>query len=173
MTTSRSHKKVVADVTIVPSPGSIPSVSKKLRYADMSVAEGGVARSTLITNAAWVQVFSYTGTGVMLSAVINVEDKSKWLVRLVVDGEEVFGSGGMLTGDLVDNAAYDLDDGGSPLSPNEGNIGVSLEEHDRFVWTCPNSFPVRFESSVKWYLMRSPAQASKRVFAGLFVLTKE
>ncbi len=157
----------------MPSPGSIPSVNSKLRYADMSVAEGGVARSTTITNAAWVKVFGYSGTGINMAALLNIEDKNKWLVRLVIDGEEVFGAAGMATSDITNDAVYDLDDAGSPLSPNEGNFGISLEEHNRFVWVCPMGFPVRFASSVEWYLRRAAGEASKRVFAGLFILTKE
>lgn len=171
MTTQRSTFN--PRVTIQASPGTIPSVSSKLRYADMSVAEGGVARLTTVTNAAWTQVFSYSGSGILTSALLNIEEKNNWLIRLVVDGEEVFGANGLLTGDLVNNDVYDLDDAGSPLSSNEGNFGLSLEEHDRFVWVCPTGFPIRYSTSVVWHVRRAPAAASKRVKAGLFILTKE
>jgi len=160
-------------VTIIPSPGSIPSVNSKLRYADMSVTEGGVARNTTITNATWVKVFGYTGSGISTSALLNIEDKNNWQIRLVVDGQEVFGANGIRTTDLSSDNVYDLDDAGSPLSPNEGNFGLSLEEHDRFIWVCPSGFPVRFSTSLEWYVKRTAGAASKRIQAGLFILTKE
>lgn len=171
MTTQRSTFN--PRVTIQASPGTIPSVSSKLRYADMSVAENGVARLTTITNSTWVKVFGYTGSGITTSALLNIEDKNSWQIRLVVDGEEIFGANGISTTDMFTDKVYDLDDAGSPLSPNEGNFGISLEEHDRFVWVCPSGFPVRFATSLEWYLKRTAGAASKKVQAGLFVLTKE
>lgn len=160
-------------VTIVPSPGSIPSIGAALRYADMSVAENGVARLTTVTNATWVKVFGYTGTGITTSALLNIEDKNSWQIRLVVDGQEVFGANGIKTTDISNDTVYDLDDAGSPLSANEGNFGLSLEEHDRFIWVCPSGFPIRFATSIEWYVKRTAGAASKRIQAGLFILTKE
>ena len=165
--------KITGEIELQPSPGTIPSVGKKLRYADMRVAEGGVARNTSVTNAAWTQVFAFSGMGIMTSAMLNFEVKDDWLIRAVVDGEEVFGSAGLSTNDLISDSAYDLDAAGSPISPNEGNFGLSLEEHNRFVWVCPAGFPIRFETSVAWYARRAPGAAAKLIRGGLFILTKE
>lgn len=163
---------VIADLQVT-SDGSIPTVGKYLRYVDMNASVGGVARNTTVTNAAWIKLYDYTGSGLMFSMVLNVEDKNNWLIRMVVDGEEVFSAAGFPTSDLVSDTAYDLDDAGSPLSPVEGNIGLSLEDHDRFVWVCPNSFPIRYESSVQIYVRRAAGQASKRFNAGLLVTTRQ
>ncbi len=163
--------RLKVDTVITPTEGSIPSTNHNLRYDDMNASTGGVARGTIVPITGWTQVYSYTGTGIVFSFLLNIEEKSSWRVRLVVDGHEIFGSNGMLMGDLVSDTAYDLDDAGSPLSSNEGNFGLSLEEHDRFVWNCPNSFPIRFDTSVQLLVQR--ISTTKKFQAGLIILTKE
>lgn len=163
--------KLKVDATITPTNGSVPTVNSKLRYDDMNVSNGGVARVSSVSGT-FVQVYSYTGSGIFLGMVLNIEEKTKWYIRLVADGEEVFGTNGILTGDLIDDAVYDLDDGGSPLSASEGRLGISMEEHDRFVWTAPNSFPIRYLTSLKIFVRRSDA-STKKFNAGLAILTKE
>lgn len=170
--TGENAAHVIADLKAT-SDGSIPTVGKYLRYVDLNASVGGIARGSNVTNAAWTRVYSYTGSGLIFSMVLNVEDKKNWLVRMVVDGEEIFSSSGFATSDLVGDTAYDLDDAGSPLSTSEGNIGLSLEEHDRFIWVCPNSFPIRYDSSVVLYLRRAPAAATKKFNAGLLVTTRQ
>lgn len=163
--------RLKVDTIITPGTGTIPSVNKNLRYEDMNATTGGIARTTLV-GASFVQVYSYSGSGILISVLCNLENKDKWYVRLVIDGEEIFGAAGIFTGDLIADDAYDLDGGGSPLSSNEGRIGVSMEEHDRFVWTAPSSFPIRYQSSVKVFIKRSDA-STKKFYAGLAVLTKD
>lgn len=163
--------KVDAEVTIIPSSGTIPTVGSKLRYDDMNASTGGIARGTTINTGVWTKIYEYLGSGIVTSCLINHEDKKNWRIRLQVDGEEIFGANGILTSDLVSDTAYNLDDTGSPLSPNEGNFGLSLEEHDRFVWVCPTGFPVRYSTSVRWYLYR--VGGAKKFNAGLIILTKE
>lgn len=161
-----------AQVTIVPSTGTVPSVDKKLRYVDMNTSSGGVARGSSITSSAYTTVFSYSGTGLLFSLLLNLEVKNNWDIRLIIDGEDIFPSPGISTTDLTSDSVYDLDDAGSPLSTNEGNFGLSLEEHDRFVWNCPNSFPIRYASSVK-VQVKVISGASKKFNAGLIILSKE
>ena len=168
--------RLKVDTIISPSSGTVPTVSSKLRYLDMNVANGGVARETSVTNAAFVTVFSYSGTGILMGFLINFEEKDKWNVRLIVDGEEIFNptSGiGFTTKDFTDDKVWDLDDGGSPLSTSEGNLGVSMEEHDRFVWTSPVGFPVRYTSSITIQLKRVAGEGAKKFNAGLVIMTKE
>lgn len=170
-TIGNTGNRLNVDTIITPSPGSVPSVSSKLRYNDMNATTGGVARETLIAGT-FTQIYSYTGSGLLLGMVLNLENKDKWYIRLMVDGEEVFGSAGLFTLDMVDDKVYDLDDGGSPLSTSEGRLGISMEEHARFVWTPPSGFPIRYTSSIKVYVRRSDG-ASKKLYAGLAILTKE
>jgi len=162
---------VIAEIQA--TDGSIPSVSSKLRYTDLNASVGGVARGTSITNAAWVDIYSYTGSGLIFSTVINLEDKNNWQIRLVVDGEEIFGSDGIFSTDLDNDASYNLDEAGSSLSPNEGNVGLSLEEKERIVWTCPSSFPVRYRTSFEIKIKRVAGQNAKKFNAGLLVSTRE
>lgn len=163
--------RIKVDTVVTPTSGSVPSVNSKIRYEDMNATTGGVARETLV-GGTFTQIYSHTGSGLLLGTVVNLENKDKWYVRIVVDGEEIFGASGIFTGDLVSNDAYDLDDGGSPLSASEGRLGISMEEHDRFVWTATLNFPIRYTSSLKIYIRRSDA-SSKKFKAGLVILTKE
>ncbi len=163
--------KVEADVST--NSSLTTTTGSKLRYIDMNVSSGGVARGTTITNATWVTVFSYSGSGLLFSMVLNLEDVVNWDVRIVADGEEMFTSNGIMTGDLADDAAYDLDNAAQPLSPTEGAIGLSLEEHNRFVWVCPNSFPLKYTTSVSVRVKRETGAASRKFNAGLVILSKE
>lgn len=167
-----TNNRLDVNTIVIPGTGTIPSVGSKLRYVDMNASSGGVARGTLITTAAYTTVFSYTGSGLLFSALINIETKNVWYMRILVDGEDIFPSPGLSTSDLINDAVYDLDDAGSPLSPNEGNFGISLEEHDRLVWNCPNSFPIRYSTSVEIKL-KIISGASKKFSAGLVILSKE
>jgi hypothetical protein len=155
--------------TLVQSTGSVPSVNSKLRYSDMNATEGGVARGTSITNAAWVTVFGYAGKGLLHSFSINLETDSLWLVRFLVDGEEIFGSNGIATSDMVTLSLYDL----NSVSVHLSNVGISIDENKLFVWTCPSGWPVRYSTSVSILLRRATGAASKKIQAGIVVLTKE
>lgn len=168
----RVDDSLKVSATIVQSPGATPSVDYKLRYLDMNASTGGVARLTSIGDTAWVDLFTYSGSGILLSFLLNLEDVKNWRVRLVIDGEEIFSPEALLD-DYTNDSVYDLDDAGAKLSPNEAYIGTSIEEHDRFVWSCPSAHPVRYSSSITIKVRRATGEASKKFRAGLIVLTKE
>ncbi len=79
--------KVDAEVTIIPSSGTIPSVGSKLRYDDMNASTGGIARGTSISTGVWTKIYEYLGSGIVTSCLINLEDKKNWAIRLQVDGD--------------------------------------------------------------------------------------
>jgi hypothetical protein len=147
----------------------IPTLTAKLRYDDMNASNGGVARGTSITNAAWTQVYGYSGHGLIHGFILNIETKDKWLVRFVIDNEEIFSSSGLLTNDFIADDVWDIDN-----APNEeyGNIGIHFGEHDKILWGF-DSLPLKFNTSVSIYLRRKAGEGSKKFRAGLMVITKE
>lgn len=167
--------RLKVDATVSVTSAGIPSWSKKLRYIDMNATTGGVARGTSITVASgWVDVFNYTGSGSLVSLVLNLEGTSDWRVRVQVDGEDLFGSTGILTNDLTSDTLYDLD--GSGKSAEEGlgfSHGVFIGSHNTFHWRGPMENPVAYASSVVVEVARNTGAAAKNFRAGLIVLTKE
>lgn len=164
--------RLKVDALISPGSGSAPSINKKLRYDDMNVANGGVARNTTITNSAWVTTYSYTGSGLLFSFLLNTEENKNWYIRFIVDNEEIFTSNGLSMSDLDSETLYDLDTE-EGHSDNEGQLGISLSKHDKFIWSCPANFPVRYETGVSIQVKRVSNSSSKKFQAGLVVLTKE
>jgi hypothetical protein len=92
-------------------------------------------------------------------------------VRLVIDGDELFGSAGVSIDDLVSDAVYDLDSTG-----NEG-VGVMHSllagAHNTFHWKSPMNIPVAYSASVDILIARDTGAATKKFKAGLIILTKE
>lgn len=156
---------------VVTTPSSAttttPSWSKKLRYVDMNVASGGVARATSIPNSAsWTTIFSYSGSGYIAGALVNVETFSTgWEFRLTIDGDIVFQ---LLDTDITGDAIYDLDD---VADVNEAYLGLSKGSHDRFLWHAPLSSPVYYATSVVIDIRRQAG--AKKFQAGLMILSKE
>lgn len=140
------------------------------RYLDMNAGNGGVARGTSITNAAWVDVFSYTGSGYLASFLLNIETFAGWRVRVVVDGTEVLlGSNGILTDDVSSDSVYDLDD---TTDQNGSNLGISKGSHDRLIFTPALRVPIKFNSSISIKLKRDDLLGSKKFQAGLVAISE-
>lgn len=155
------------------SGGVVSNFSSKLRYVDMNASNGGVARGTSITNAAWVDVFSYTGSGNLTNFLLNIEGSADWLVRLVVDGEELFGSAGLAINDVTGDSLYDLDPSGKSVSEDQDSFGVFQGTHDVFRWSGPLYIPVKYTSSVAIKITRAPGAAAKKFQAGFIILSKD
>jgi hypothetical protein len=146
---------------------TVPSWSKTLRYDDMNVANGGVARATSIPNSAsWTTIYSYTGSGYVAGIIVNVETFSTgWEFRLVVDSTTIFS---LLDTDLTGDAIYDVDD---ITDVNQAYLGLSKGSHDRFLWHAPMNAPVYYATQVQVQLRRQAG--AKKFQAGLVVLSKE
>ena len=144
-----------------------PAWSNKLRYVDMNASNGGVARATSIPNSAnWTTIFSYSGSGYVAGALVNVETFSTgWQFRLKIDGDIVFQ---ILDTDLTGDAIYDLDD---VADVNQAYLGLSKGSHDRFLWHAPLSSPVYYAASVVIDIRRQAG--AKKFQAGLVILSKE
>lgn len=146
---------------------TVPSWSNKLRYDDMNVANGGVARGASIPNSAtWTTLYTYSGSGFIGGFICNVETFSTgWEFRLIVDGQTIFS---LLDTDLAADAIYDVDD---ITDVNQAFFGLSKGSHDRFLWHPPMFSPLYYSSSVVVQLRRQAG--AKKFQAGLIVLSKE
>lgn len=150
---------------------SLQSWSSKLRFVDMNVANGGVARGTSVTNAAWTTVFSYTGSGYLAGALINVETFPDWRFRFLIDGADVFLDGnGILSDDITTDTIYDLD---VDLDVSQLSMGLSKGSHDRLIYNPPLNTPVYFATNVSFMVRRAAGAANKKFQAGLVVMSKE
>jgi hypothetical protein len=164
--------KVDTQITSI-SGGISASYSSKLRMEDMNATTGGIARGATVSNAAWSSIYYYLGSGLFTSAVINIEGKDGWLLRIVIDGEEILGSGGLKTTDLHSDSVYDLDVAGKTNNDVDSAVGLYFGEHDRIIFQGPLGIPIKYNSSVQILLRRDVGQSSKKFQAGLAVLTKE
>ncbi len=148
------------------------SFSSKLRYVDMNASSGGVARDTVVSDASWVDIFSYAGSGLFLSFLANLETGADWSIRLLIDGtEEIFGSSGLNLNDVAGDGLYDLDPSGKNTTELAETIGFFLGSHDRFVYG--SRLPIGYTTSVAVKVKRNSGAATKKFKAGLAILTKE
>lgn len=159
--------KVDADITSI-GGAIIESHSSKLRYVDMNAANGGIARDTSVTNAAYSTVYSYTGSGHLHFFVMNLEVKTDWIIKLTVDGEQIFDSTGLLSNDVSASGAYDLDDNSSSLEL----IGVRWGANTKFVWSSPGGKPIKYNTSISVSITRAPTKPAKKFTGGILCITK-
>lgn len=148
----------------------LSSVSKKLRYDDMNVGTGGVARgTTIITGAAATTVYSYSGSGVLTGFIINLASANNtgdnWQINLVVDGDEVFNSTGLNSTDIVGVYNYNTAGNREPSS-------LGLEINDTVISFQSPLYPIRYSSSVVIQVKKTTG-GNKAFNAGLVLLTKE
>jgi hypothetical protein len=151
-------------------PTGINACNSKLRYVDMNASNGGVARGTTITSA-WTDVFSFLGNGYLFWSIINLETSSDWEIRIIIDSEELFGSSGITTNDIISNSVYDLDTSGKTAGDIDSDIGIALGDNDRIIWHGPSGMPVYFASSVVVKIKRRTGASNKKFNAGLICLT--
>lgn len=170
---TRKRLDVDANISGINSPINLPG--SKCYYDDMNVANGGVARNTLVTNSSWTKVYEYSGgSGFLFFMNLTLEDHEKWQVRLVVDGHEVFGANGISTADLNDTQIYNLNfNDNDKFAQLFANVNIGIGKNDTFFWSGPVNYPVHYDSSVKIYVKRLAGEGSKRFRAGLITLQKD
>jgi hypothetical protein len=146
------------------SPGGMPFISDQLRYVDMNASNGGVARNTAITST-WTDIFSYSGSGLLFSFLVNLDTLANMEIRLIVDSNEIFGSSGISGVDVVSTALYGFAD------KSQWSQGIRRET-SVFHWGGGAfNHPLKYDTSVT-IKVRQPSGA-KLFKAGLVVLTKE
>lgn len=167
---------LVTEASVVLAGGTTQSYTSKLRYDDMNTTTGTLARGASVTAASgWNKVYGYTGSGLLSGCVISLETKDYWAVRIVVDGEEIFGTGtgnGILSTDLHTDSIYDSDTSGRSVPELDQDLGVFWGAHDRFQWVGPLLIPVTYLSSINIYIRRAVGSATKKFQAGFVVIEK-
>lgn len=157
--------KTTATVTF--PTGQVIAWSKKLRYLDMNASNGGVARDTNITNV-FTNIFSYTGSGYFSGYNLCLEDKAKWYVRLIVDGEDIYiSSAGIYTGDIMAKLVYGWEPGDQFDGPN---IGFDVND-ETLSFQSPIGYPIYYQTSISLQVRHEVG--GKKFRAGLICLSKE
>jgi hypothetical protein len=138
----------------------------------MNVSNGGVARGTSITEAAgWVNTFSYSGTGLLTGFVMNMATANAgWLIRLVIDGQELFvdGTTGIETTDM--NGVYGLTVGTQNNTAQGQNMAINASH---MYYTAPAYYPILYTSSIVVKVKRKTGSGTKVFSGGIITLTKE
>lgn len=168
------NERLKVQAVFAPGAQIVPTLGTNLAYDDMNVANGGVARDTVFTGGgAFQQVYSYTGSGLLISFILTLEvlsgDPTKnWDVRLVVDDVEIFGSSGINTYDLNAINRYGFESDATKTTPDWGGLQAS---QNSFRWQGPLSLPVSFSSDVKIYTKHNGD--NRKFLAGLVAIVKE
>jgi len=141
------------------------SWSSKLRYVDMNVTTGGIARGTSLSGGTWTQVYHYSGSGYIAGIIQNVETfATGWAFRLTVDGDVIY----ELTDiDITDDKIYDVDD---VSDSNQSYLGISKGSHDRFIFHAPLGIPIHYSSSIKVEVKKDGG--AKKWRSGLIIHSK-
>jgi len=138
-------------------------------YCDMNVANGGIARDTNV-GPTWTRLYQYIGSGLLIGFLINFKDQLNWDVRLVIDGNEIFGLSGINTNDLGQSTLYGYEFSTSANAGRLHFLGLDLGRHT-IRWEGPMDRPMAYNSSVEIYLKKADGGA-KSFRAGLVNLTK-
>jgi hypothetical protein len=142
------------------------SWDKNLRYEDMNVSNGGIARGTSIpTSANWTTIYNYSGSGYLGGLLINVDTFLGWEFRLQIDSTTIFT---FVSEDLTSDTIYDVDD---VTDLNTAFLGISKGAHDKFTWHPPLSQPMKYDSNVTVQIRR-PTAGAKKFQAGLILIGK-
>jgi hypothetical protein len=158
-----STNRLAVDATAVVEGGATLTFSKKLRYVDMKASSGGVARDTTISTT-WTNVFSYSGSGVVVGFSVNMEGiGGGWYIRFLVDSEEIFTSSGIYLSDILDGSVYNMAD--LKNQPDHGLVRAGN------VIRFQLPFPVAYSTSVTVKIKKM--NGDKKFQAGLMVLSKE
>lgn len=65
------------------------SFDSRLRILDMNVLNGGVCTNAIISSA-WTSLYSYQGSGYLLSFLINLSTSSGFKIRLIIDDQDLY-----------------------------------------------------------------------------------
>lgn len=134
--------------------------SNNLIFEEMT----GISRNSIISSS-FTDIYNYSGSGLLFGYMANVEDVNNTYMRVLIDGNYVlFGSTGVLYGDLASNNIYDLQDIGSSTDFS----GFAL--HDNALRVSYKQ-PILFNSNVTIQLRH--ATGGKRYRAGIINIAKD
>lgn len=155
-------------LTLLPpgSVGPVPALKPNLIYEDLGPSVGGVSRDTNI-GTSFTNVYSVNGAGLFFGFLLTLENmEDDWFIRLIIDGNEIFGSSGISTKDLEKNDRYGYDKGGD----DDGPFMLGFDIHDKTVrWQGIMDYPIAYESTVEIKIRYK--SSSKKFKAGLAART--
>ncbi len=143
----------------------VPASSTKMRYDDMNVSNGGIARDSSYVANTWTDVYSYSGSGLLYSFLVTNQSIDKFFYRLVVDSEEIFGSSGISGADLLGAALYNI------VSIEDTFAHGIQIENKPLHWQGPLGYPLKYDTNVT--IKVKSTDSGKKFHAGLVVLSKE
>lgn len=138
-------------------------------YRRLAYEDATLARETTINPTAWVDAYSYTGSGLLYGFLLNLEgasgaEGSRWYFDALIDNTfSVFGTNGMLFSDLTDGNIYDSFSGTddfSGLNTDSNLVKLDLE-----------TFPIYFATSLKIRIRR--VTSARKFRAGLVKIGKD
>ncbi len=143
------------------SPG--PAIfSKKLRYEDMNVSNGGVARDTAV-GVTFEDMFSYSGSGILLGFMIHCQTLQDWTFKLTVDGDDIFGSNDLIMADFINTGIYGFGDLDPPWN------GMSRSSNI-FQYMSATNVGIAYATNIT---IQAKNPGGKQFKAGWVCLTKE
>lgn len=152
------------------------TISPKLVYEDMNASTGGAARGTIIVgNAAWTKIYEYTGSGSFVGWRTTIESvpgtaSDYWLIRFVIDTNEIFTANGINVSDMYNNDIYNLD--ATPSANTNLNWCGLTTIRDTIALDTPSELAIAFTSNVKIYVKRV-GNLNKAWRAGLVCIVKD
>ena len=138
--------------------------ASSLRYEDMNVSTGGVARDASI-GGTFTDVYNQTGSGLLVGFVLTLENAfDEWEVRLTIDDTNVIFL--LDTSDITNNNVYDFDNNDADSYPYLG-----INANDKTLrWRGPLGFPVTYDSRIR-IEVRYVKGGNKKFKAGLVTRT--
>lgn len=150
------------------TPGVQPVTPPETEWEDMNGTTGGIARGTSLGPAdGKTRIYSYTGSGVLYGWLTTVSNlSSDWRVYMEIDGNDNFGTSGLLMDDFKGVNAYNY----SP-SVQEFHMGLATAG-DTLRFKGVLEFPIRFLTSFEIFVERI-SNPSKTWDAGLVCIKKD
>jgi hypothetical protein len=161
--------KLEVNASFSAPPRTSPSYpGDKIRFVDMNVASGGVARGTAITSTVtYTTIFDYSGSGNLFSFLVTFEGNllgaDPFNVKVEIDGVNVIE---ITTADIGTNTIYNLSN-----NQDENTMGMSIFENV-FRFASPRGGGLYYASSLK-IAIKKASGGSKLFRAGAVYMTKE
>lgn len=160
--------RLKVDSSFSTPPKVIPAYTgSTVRFNDMNVANGGVARDTSISSTTvYTTVYSYSGSGHLFAFVISLEGNlvgaDPFNIKLVIDGVTCFEVDTM---DIGTTTYWDLSSAG-----DEATMGLSLQNNS--VRFSQKNGSLTYSTGLSIAIKKS-AGGAKRFRGGMVYLTKD
>lgn len=157
--------RLKVDAAFSGSVTTVPSIVK-LKYDDMNVANGGVARGTAISTS-YTTIYNYSGTGSIFGFSVSFEGNilgaDEFILKFTVDGLVV---AEISTNDIGTNSLYAAGADGDAL------IWGFQTANNNVMFKAPGNGALKYATSVQIQIKKASG-SNKQFRAGVIALTKE